>query len=95
MLLYVFAFFSSPIPSRALIHMIYWGGKNKFIVVYIKKGHEGYDCYNSFINSKECHNGTVNLLPTSVYIHNYYQSAHFQPSLFFILWSLNYKKTIL
>ena len=24
--------------------------------------HKGDDCYNSFINSKDCHNGTVNRL---------------------------------
>ena len=38
------------------------------------KRHAGYDDYNSFINSKECHDATVNLLlPTPAYSINTYK----------------------
>jgi len=36
-------------------------GKSKFTVVRMEKDMAGYDYYNKFINSKECHNGTVQL----------------------------------
>jgi exonuclease III len=35
-------------------------GKSSFTVVHMER-HAGYDYYNSFINSKECHNATVHL----------------------------------
>lgn len=33
-----------------------------FVVVCMGKLYSGYDDYSSIINSKECHNDTVNLL---------------------------------
>lgn len=40
----------------------------------MEKRYAGYDYYNCFINAKECHSATVNLLlPTRVYIKTLFQ----------------------